>query len=294
MINHSRKIDITICIPTCERYDFLLNAIQSCIQIVNLNVEIVIGDDSINTTEHLINNIILPANYRIRYFHHKNSLGQSRNVDFLFKKADGLFLILLHDDDQLLPNSIKSYWDKYLITQDNDAVYFGKQKLMNNEGEILPHKFIEDFNSSFGRSFISEGYQQNKTFVAMKAICPGSSFMIPVKFAKQIGYSFNYGDACDYDFIIKIALIKTSSFYFLDNYISAYRLSEYSVTKNKLYNSIYYKHILLRDYNLTSNYYYKEIFSADFLYLLKFHFKAYKYSRIPLLLYNYCKIVLIG
>jgi glycosyltransferase involved in cell wall biosynthesis len=286
-------VDLTICIPTYERHDFLLNAVKSCIQTVNLNIEIIIGDDSIKSMQQSFNNILLPSNYTIKYFHHKVSLGQSRNVDFLFKKSDSIFLILLHDDDQLLPDSIQSYWDKYLITQDTHAVYFGKQKLMNDTGELLPFKSIEDFNSFYGRSSINEGYQQDKIYLAMKAICPGSSFMIPVKFAKQIGYSFEYGDACDYDFIIKYALFETSNFFFLDNYISIYRLSENSITKNKLNNSIYYKHILLQKYNLTSKYFYKEIFKADFIYLLKFHLRANKHLEIPILLYRYYKYVLI-
>src|ERR1700761_5759568 len=100
---------ISICIPTYQRPDLLAEALESCFAQTYTQFEIVIGDDSQDVdTERLVAGYEIAYPGRIRYERHIPSLGQNRNVNDLFARARGSRLLLLHDDDRLLPDALRS------------------------------------------------------------------------------------------------------------------------------------------------------------------------------------------
>ena len=106
---------ISVCIPTYNRLKTLREAVASCLNQSRLPDEIIIGDDSgSDETENWINEIQNDSAVKIRYYHNRPSLKQAGNVNKLFNYAEGELLILLHDDDLLMPQAIQHLFSCFL------------------------------------------------------------------------------------------------------------------------------------------------------------------------------------
>jgi glycosyltransferase involved in cell wall biosynthesis len=104
----SFKSKVTIGIPTYKRPDLLALAIESALtQVEYFEYDILILDNDPTrncATEKLIQKYDDP---RISYFKNDRNIGMSGNWNRLFELARAEYLVMLHDDDLLLP--------KYLI-----------------------------------------------------------------------------------------------------------------------------------------------------------------------------------
>lgn len=97
---------ISISIPTFRRPSYILHAIHSCMIQDYRPLEIDVSDDSpSDETETLLRSINLPQGISLRYWRNAPSLRQAGNVNKLFRSARGSRLVLLHDDDALLPGA---------------------------------------------------------------------------------------------------------------------------------------------------------------------------------------------
>jgi glycosyltransferase involved in cell wall biosynthesis len=236
---------ITVCIPTFNRTDLLLQAVESCLKQTYQDIEIVISDDSDNDhTEQAVHRLNRPD--VIRYHRNKPSLGQNANVNRLFGLARGERLVLLHDDDLLLPDALEQMdacWQKNPFI----VACFGKQYLISMEGEML-QKESEGLNRHYRRTPEMAGLQTSAVWSAMVAQFPNNAYLVLTEAARRVGYRTReeVGDACDYDFGIRLALWY-GNFWFLDEYTAAYRLSEVSVTKGASFDGPYHVFHILKD-----------------------------------------------
>lgn len=228
---------ISVIIPTYNRPDFLLVAIKSVWEQNLLPDEIIIGDDSNNDeTERLVRNMLIPNSpVPIIYQHHKPSLRQTMNVEFLLQKATCELLLLLHDDDALLPSCLELLIQP-LIQHSEVTASFGKLYLMNNSGEILEGQ-EKGINEKFCRTSDREGIVDGG-WAGTVQMFPSNSFLVRTETAKQVGY-FDGGRAGDaVDFYFGFRLGKTRKFYFVDEFTSKYRYSLSSVSGSGSVNFI--------------------------------------------------------
>jgi len=97
--------DITIAIPTYKRADLLKEAIDSAInQIDYTNYDIIVVDNNPERgceTEKLM--MTYSNNPMISYYKNADNLGMVGNWNRLFTLAKGKYVVMLHDDDLLLP-----------------------------------------------------------------------------------------------------------------------------------------------------------------------------------------------
>src|SRR5690606_24280564 len=101
-------MNISICIPTCNRPDFLKQAVESCLNQTLLPYEILIGDDSPNNdSQSMVLELTKNRGVPIKIYHNIPSLRQAGNTNFLFNNVSGDKTVLLHDDDLLLPDSLQ-------------------------------------------------------------------------------------------------------------------------------------------------------------------------------------------
>lgn len=275
--------DLTICIPTFERQKFLFNAIKSCVRITKMKVELLVGDDSKASIEHLLlAEIELPKNYCLKYIHNSVSLGQNKNVDNLFKIAKGKYITLLHDDDELLEDTLSVY--KSCIDLDYDNVlFFGNQKLMTNDGFVLDDNRNLEFNKSLGRSNLNYGFIKDSCSAIIKLSVPGSAFLVQSCIAREVGYlSYDrIGDACDFDFLARVYSQVKARFFFLECYVSVYRLSSISVSTSICNNATYYKHksIIVNGLLFQSLFAYFAVLRRDFFPLISYVLRQYLNKR---------------
>ena len=221
------KPSISICIPTYQRPKFLKEALDSVLEQTLQPVEIVIGDDSHDDlTENLVLDIKKECKIPIIYTRHSPSLGQSGNVNFLYEMAKGDKIVLLHDDDLLLPNSLEdlnSCWD---LHPDLVAAY-GKQYFISDEGTIdLNHS--SKINQYYFRTSDRAGLQKSSIEAALLHQFPNDGFMILASAAKAIKWRSEAGNGGDFDFGLRLSF-KYSNFFFVDKYTAKYRISNVSI-----------------------------------------------------------------
>jgi glycosyltransferase involved in cell wall biosynthesis len=96
-----KNIFFSIVIPTYNRADFIVKAIESIVNQTYQNFEIIIVDDgSTDNTEDIVKNVV---NNKLKYFKIPNSeRGFARNCGT--KKSVGDYVTFLDSDDVLLPN----------------------------------------------------------------------------------------------------------------------------------------------------------------------------------------------
>jgi len=146
-------------------------------------------------------------------------------VNKLFAMARGSKLVLLHDDDTLLPGAISALYDAFSLSDSVVAAY-GIQHVILENGEVSPAD-TEAFNGYANRTPGFTGLQKDIVKCALWLQFPNNGYLIATPLVKSIGYRCEdeIGDACDADFAIRLALANPSShFAFVNRYTSQYRV----------------------------------------------------------------------
>jgi glycosyltransferase involved in cell wall biosynthesis len=223
----TERSKVSICLPTCNRPELIVECIDSCLAQTYDNLEIVIGDDSNDTrTQQLI-----AARYgeepRVRYAMNQPPLGQARNVASLFRRASGDKILLIHDDDLLTVDGVEklvSLWSRHPRL---DAV-FGDQYEADHRGAI-DFEASKRLNRAFRRTKDAEGLQRLAGRAGLIQMFPNNGWMADAQLVKQIGYKERYGMCCDFVFGTELCLAAREVFY-LHDYVSVYRKTATSIS----------------------------------------------------------------
>ena len=226
------KSSISVCIPTYQRPQFLQEALYSVFEQTLQPVEIVIGDDSYDDlTENLVLDIKKECKIPIYYTKHSPSLGQAGNINFIYEIAKGDKIVLLHDDDLLLPNSLEDLnncWDIH----PNLVTAYGKQYFISNEG-VTDINHSSKMNQFYFRTSDLSGLQKSSVEAALLHQFPNDCFMILASAAKAIKWRSyeEVGNGGEFDFSLRLGF-KYSNFFFLDKHTAKYRMTKNSMSSN--------------------------------------------------------------
>ncbi len=212
---------VSILIPTYKRPELLRMAIASCLAQTFQDFEIVVSDDSSDTrTAELIES--LSANLPIRYVHNVPGLGQARNVNQLFHMAAGEFLVLLHDDNFLMPSALSD-----LIAPLRDKY------LASHEGDILDLE-SKAVNERYSKTDDRANKIQRSEWSALAGQFPPAAYMAPTAAVRSTLYRDDpeVGQACDADFGYRLS--RWGDFFFVGEYTSAYRVTRDSISSRGL------------------------------------------------------------
>lgn len=223
---------VSICVPTYNRPALLQEALASCVKQDYRPIEIIVGDDSTNdASRRVVEALHTDGGCTVRHVHNRPSLGQAGNVNMLFREARGERLVLLHDDDLLLPNAVTELarcWAK----EPSLTVAFGKQLLITMSGEVLPRQ-SRRLNDVYYRTSKEAGICLTAMESALLQQFPNDGYMIRTSAAREVGYrneeEVGTNRWCDFDFGIRLASAY-DTFYFLDKYVAKYRLTDESVS----------------------------------------------------------------
>ena len=95
--------EISICIPTRNRPEFLCEAVQSCLVQTYRSLEILISDDSDDeASERALGALSISDRVRLRYWRNTPPLGQAGNVNRLFDSASASRLVIFQRRQRLL------------------------------------------------------------------------------------------------------------------------------------------------------------------------------------------------
>jgi hypothetical protein len=225
---------ITICIPTMNRPALLAEAIKSCFLQHYRPLEILIGDNSgHDDSEKMVALITPPNGVRIRYERDAVPRGQSNNVNWLFDSAAAPRLVLLHDDDLLLPHALDAMNDEWLRNSEAVCV-FGKQLVVDAGGQVDPEETIA-LNTMYQRTQKESGPQRSSMEVGLLQRIPNNGFLIQTELARAVRYrtEAEVGHAVDADFGIRLgAAAPCGSIVFINAFVSAYRLTSASIMRS--------------------------------------------------------------
>lgn len=231
---------ISICIPTYNRPKLVREAVDSAIAQSYQPLEILVSDDSRNDdTETALGDLIVSRN--IRYVRNSPPLGQAGNVNNLFDRAKGELLVLLHDDDILLPDAVAN-----LVASINPriATVYGKQYIID-EGGNISRSASEGLNLSYRRTPEYGGVQHTPLFSGVTSQFPNDGYLVRTDLARSVRYRDEpaVGDACDLDFGLRLSLEAEAQgldFYYLDSYTCKYRVTGEQISSKNRYHRLTY------------------------------------------------------
>jgi GT2 family glycosyltransferase len=246
--NRRNAMTVTICIPTYCRPGLLAEALDSCVSQSRAPEAILIGDDSPDPKiEPLIAQYQRDTRIKIRYVWNSPTLGQARNINHLYQQTETSHLLLLHDDDVLLPDALRSLtacWDRH---PELTAAY-GKQFEMSNDGKT-DQEASEKLNRDYFRTGDRAGVQSPAWFPGIAQQFPNDGFLMRADVARAISWRTSVGNGGEYDFGLRLSL-NFSGFYFLNEYTMSYRRSSTSMSRSKSDDAALWSYRLLAEASL--------------------------------------------
>jgi len=221
---------VSICVPTCNRPELIVECIDSCLAQTYGNLEIVIGDDSNDARTAQLLASRYPhelSEERIRYARNEPPLGQARNVASLFERALGDKILLLHDDDLLTTDGVEKLVSLWKLHPRLDAA-FGAQYEANHDGAIDVEASAR-LNAAFRRTKDAEGLQPLPGRTGLVQMFPNNGWMADARLVRRVGYKEQYGACCDFVFGTELCLAAREVFY-LHDYVSVYRKTATSIS----------------------------------------------------------------
>ncbi|WP_222829225.1 glycosyltransferase family 2 protein [Terriglobus saanensis] len=214
---------VSVCIPTRHRSDLLTEAILSCLAQTRLPDAILIADDSEDSvTEETVAKLQETTPVPIQYRRNSPPLGQNENTNSLFDRATTTHLILLHDDDWLLPNAIGDLLNCWMEYPNLTAAY-GKQYVASHDGTIDVSR-SHGLNTAYHRTSERAGLQPRSWEVGILQQFPNDCYMVKSDVARAVRWRAvsEVGDGGDFDFGLRMGL-QNDGFFFLDTYTAKYR-----------------------------------------------------------------------
>lgn len=225
---------ISICIPAFNRPALLLECVRAALEQSYSNIEVLVGDDSRDdSSERALAQAGLLL--RVQYERNSPSLGQARNVNRLLARATGERIVLIHDDDWLLPDALRDL-DEAWQKKPNVQVCFGLQAVASAEGTI-GEEATKRLNAEYHRTPAHFGVQREPRWSALVGQIPNNGWMIETGLARSIGYSevAQISHACDFDFGLRLAqrcVQSGGSWMMSDKIVSVVRLSNDSILRS--------------------------------------------------------------
>jgi glycosyltransferase involved in cell wall biosynthesis len=225
---------ISVCIPTYNRLELLQEALES-VRIQHYRpLEIVIRDDSTrDDTEQWLRSLPAEPGLTISYVRNETRRGQNRNVNDLFASASAEWLVLLHDDDKLLPGAIDTLVACRRRMPDL-KIAFGKVEIISNEGHVLPAE-TRRANKLYSRTSDRAGELNSALEAGLMQMLPSNGYLVRTDVARKVGYRSEdeVGPSCDLDFALRLGMqYDRHSAYFVDAFVSQYRYSAVAISND--------------------------------------------------------------
>lgn len=244
----SSKPLVSICIPTYERPQVLLKALESCFNQTYKNFEIVITDNSeSNETQELVESLARP---NIRYTKNIKNLGPIHNLKLAIDSASGKYVKVLMDDDILLPSIIEEMVDKF-EEMDRVGVVMAPMFIIDDSDARINYRayLIKKFSLIYEfqkKSGLIPGKQILKEFLTKSyPCCVPSGIMYRKSCFDELGsIDVNMKFAVDVEICARFAT--AYDFYYINKPLSEWRFSNLSHTVVNLHQKgqdteIYYE-----------------------------------------------------
>lgn len=173
---------VTVAIPVYNGSKYLEQAVKSIIQqtfpIENIIIVDDASNDNIDEVIKCIREKFNPIN--IKYYRNEKNIGYPSNWNLCFKYCTTKYLIILHQDDLLLPVTIEKQF-KFFEKYEDVALVGGLEDVIDEIGKIIKKNNNKE-NIIFQKGQIFEFVTQTGSYI------PCSSVMFDMEKVKKVGY----------------------------------------------------------------------------------------------------------
>ena len=132
-------ISLTIGIPTYRRPSLVVRAIRSAIASSEAfagSVELIVSDNSPEVTSAICQSELSQWTGRAVYLANRPSIGMVPNLNQCIARARGRYVVLLHDDDYLLPGATRAVLAETEAASSSAAVLLFGVRVVDGEGRV--------------------------------------------------------------------------------------------------------------------------------------------------------------
>ena len=176
---------ISICIPAYNRPNWLKRALLSITTNNNdfyQKIEIIVSDDSTDINcEKIAQEILKNWQGKSKYIQNKPSLGMAENWNNAAKLATGKYILILHDDDFLLPNALKNIIKIIEEKKEKNYILLGGVNVVNETETIIKKQTFKTIEYLDKKTALIK-LLSNSSFVRFPAI------IIDRKVFEEVGY----------------------------------------------------------------------------------------------------------
>jgi glycosyltransferase involved in cell wall biosynthesis len=237
---------VTVCVTTYRRPTLLQHCIRSLFDNRIRPIEIVVSDNDFSGESAAAVRVLAPPEgIVIRHMANPGPPIPSQNVMNAFSEASHERLVLMHDDDFMMPGGIDALaeaWERF-GGDAVDAVY-GRRHIARADGrpDLELTRYFDD------KFFNNDGFgpQESGLWAALAQQFPCNGMMIRKSIALRVGYprEADVGrDPTDFHFGIRYAQASHGAFVLIDHFVSTYRLSEVSMARAAYEDRVYDGHL---------------------------------------------------
>lgn len=227
-----KKILVSIVIPTFNRSVLIIETLNSVLKQTYINWECIIVDDgSTDDTGEVVNDFI-KNDERMKFYRRPDNIpkgpNSSRNYGILMSHGD--YIISLDSDDWLLENHLEEKIGVLRNNQNIDAV-LSKTIMVNDDKKIIKKENRTTLSDNLIEDFITLKISWYMHDIMWKKAFLEGKMLYNEKLLKWL----------DRDFHIR-RLIEKPNIYFVDEYLSLYRIHENSNSSNSNYKVLETRH----------------------------------------------------
>lgn len=222
---------VSILIPVYNAEKTISKCISCAINQTYENIEIIVIDDC--SKDNTINIISTFNNPKIKFYRNEHNLGLSENWNECLRKSNGKFVHYLHCDDLISEDCIEKKVN-IIANNDNVNLVFNATKIINENDKVIYKRNYFNKNKLFDGNKLA-----HKSFTSSNIFGEPSNVLFRKSILTKTGMFSNTKYTLDWEMWIKIACL--GSCYYINEYLSQYRISKTNLT------SIYNISVIIKD-----------------------------------------------
>jgi len=224
---------VSVLIPTLRRLNYLKQAVQSVLDQTYPHCEAVISQDhgsaGLDAEVAAWSRSLAAENSRVRYSANARPMGLAGNWNASVAAASAEYVMLIGDDDRVLPEGIASLAEALSPRAD---IVFGNHYLIDHEGRRLEVESVQ-WTRRYGRDTLPPGLQLD----AEKAVWNNSVPICAALIRRELLLKNRFNEALntpEIELFLRLARAG-AAFQFTPAYVSEYRIHPASATSSGLW-----------------------------------------------------------
>jgi glycosyltransferase involved in cell wall biosynthesis len=209
---------VSVLIPTLDRPQYLVEAIDAALAQTYRNLEVLVFDNGTTDETLQVAEKAARRDPRVRFQRNERNLGMSGNFNALADAARGEFVVAIGDDDRLLPEFVAKLAAAMVPPV---RVSFSDQYLIDASGRRLDDR-TEEHAQRYGRDTLPAGVIENADVASWQLSIPMSASLLHADDMRRLRFREDMNTP-DLEFFIRLAR-EGAAFCFVPERLMEYRV----------------------------------------------------------------------